>query len=103
MKTDLDIYHRLVKRGLTRSRRSASVELFGAAANYLSTRADRGPSAAALIHLFRVLVRRRHYWLATTVAWTILFGRSADDQNPLAKATSEQGLGSRSIQSRIIP
>ena len=73
MNTDPTIYHLLQRRGLTHSRRHASTELFGAAANYLCLRGDRGPSEKALIHLFRRLLPT-HPILAARVAWTILFG-----------------------------
>jgi hypothetical protein len=73
----MEIYQELERRKLTRSRRHASRELFGAATNYLSTRGDRGPSEKALINLFHQLLARRHFILAAKIGWIVLFGGRA--------------------------
>ena len=83
MKTPgLDFYDPLRRRKLTHSLRHYSVTWLGAAPNYACVAATRGPSAAALLHLFRALWDRRHFGLAAQVGRALLWhlpltGRSA--------------------------
>lgn len=53
----MDIYHHSLERGLTDSQRHFSSAWLHRAENYLCLRADRGPSADALIELFQTLFR----------------------------------------------
>ena len=76
-----DFYHPLCRRKLTHSRRHYSTIWLGAAPNYSCLRGSRGPSAQALIYLFRALWERRHHLLAARVAvallWTVPVGGRA--------------------------
>jgi hypothetical protein len=69
----MDIYHHFQRLGLTDSYRHFSSAWLGRAANYLSLRADRGPSADALIELFQTLWREGRLMLAARVAWAVLW------------------------------
>lgn len=69
----MDIYHHFQRLGLTDSYRHFSSAWLGRAANYLSLRSDRGPSADALIELFQTLWREGRLMLAVRVAWAVLW------------------------------
>lgn len=69
----MDIYHHFQRLGLTDSRRHFSSAWLGRAENYLCLRADRGPSADALIELFQTLVREGRLMLAARVGWAALW------------------------------
>lgn len=69
----MEIYQHFFERGLTDSHRHFSSVWLGRAENYLCLRADRGPSADALIELFQSLVREGRLMLAARVAWSILW------------------------------
>jgi hypothetical protein len=78
MKTGLDIYHQLSRRGLTWSLRDLSCHYYGKATNYACLLGNRWPSEQALIHLFRRLWQERHFVLCAKVGWLILWGDRAD-------------------------
>ena len=69
----MDIYHHFLARGLTDSQRHFSSAWLGRAENYLCLRAERGPSADALVELFQTLVREGRLILAARVAWATLW------------------------------
>lgn len=69
----MDIYQHFLARGLTNSQRHFSSAWLGRAENYLCLRADRGPSADALVELFQTLLREGRLMLAARVAWSILW------------------------------
>ena len=69
----MDIYHLFHERGLTDSHRHFSSAWLNRAENYLCLRADRGPSADALVELFQTLVREGRIVLALRVAWAVLW------------------------------
>lgn len=69
----MDIYQHFLERGLTDSQRHFSSAWLNRAENYLCLRADRGPSADALIELFQSLVREGKLLLAARVGWAVLW------------------------------
>lgn len=69
----MDIYHHFFSRGLTDSQRHFSSAWLGRAENYLCLRANRGPSADALIELFQTLMREGRLILAVRVGWAVLW------------------------------
>ena len=75
----MDIYHELVRKGLTSSLRDYSSYYLGRAENYACIRGDRSPSEQSLIFLFRRLWSEGHLMLAAMVGWFILWGLSLDD------------------------
>jgi hypothetical protein len=74
MNIDRNIYHELLRKGLTTSQREFSRYYLGMAENYACLRGVRGPSERALINLFRRLWSERHYLLAARVGKIILWG-----------------------------
>jgi len=75
----MDIYRHLARRGLTTSLRDYSAYYLGRAENYACIRGERGPSASAMIFLFRRLYEEHRFFLAARIAWLILWGRSLDE------------------------
>ncbi|MDZ4362104.1 DUF6626 family protein [Brevundimonas sp.] len=69
----MDIYRHFLSLGLTDSHRHFSSAWLNRAENYLCLRADRGPSADALIELFQTLVREGQLMLAVRVGWAVLW------------------------------
>jgi hypothetical protein len=69
----MDIDHHFHECGLTDSHRHFSSAWLNRAENYLCLRADRGPSADALVELFQTLVREGRIVLALRVAWAVLW------------------------------
>jgi hypothetical protein len=77
--TGIALYRKLEAANATWSMRDCSAFVLGMNASYLAQRGELVLSERALINAFRHLWRERKFWLAWTVARSLLWGVRSDE------------------------